>query len=275
MSTKPTSAASSEMEAGHDAGAPIVLSLVVPAFNEEKGIEALVNAAADALAAITPRFEIIVVDDGSRDSTRALLLARGETIPQLRSIFLRINSGQHIATFIGLTESRGEFVFVADADQAASLSGLATLYQVALDDHGADIVTGVRETRSRSLHRSIGSQVVSWIVNRMSGTKLSDPAAPIRLYRRSTVAGIVGADVLAQNLPILTALLGYRIKEVPIPTTDSGRSSRYGLTRLIHVLLLAVLNFSAGTRTILFMLTLGAVSTMAGFAGMAGLTIYG
>jgi undecaprenyl-phosphate 4-deoxy-4-formamido-L-arabinose transferase len=81
--------------------------------------------------------------------------------------------------------------------------------------------------------------------------------------------------VLAQNLPILTGMLGLRVKELPVSIPIDGRTSRYQFAKLAHVLVLALLNFSAGTRTILTLITLGAGSVILGVIGMLFLTLYG
>lgn len=271
MSNRPNSIGSYSL----DGREKIALSLVVPAFNEEQGIEALVQAAVTELDRTGEVYEIVVVNDGSTDHTLAILDRLSREISVVKVIRLRVNSGQHIASFIGLREAKGELVLVADADLAKALPALSDLLQTARSHPYCDIVTAVRRSRSRSIYRSLGSQLVGALVNRMTGSKLRDPASPLRLYRRRVVDAIIDADVLAQNLPILTSLLGFSVKEVEVDLLDSGRQSRYGIFSLVHLLLLALLNFSAGTRTILTLMALGAGSTLIGFLGLAGLTIHG
>jgi undecaprenyl-phosphate 4-deoxy-4-formamido-L-arabinose transferase len=164
---------------------------------------------------------------------------------------------------------------MADADLKEGLSGLRTLYATAEADGTCDIVSGIRPQRSRSVYRSLGSRLVTKIVNRLTGTNLSDPVSPVRLYRRHVVDSIVESDILAQNLPILTALLGLRVREIPLDIPDTGRRSRYSFSKLVHVLVLALLNFSAGTRTILTLVGIGAISSIIGIAGLVFLTLYG
>ena len=256
-------------------GGSVAISLVVPAYNEASGIEALVREADAVLRDITATFEIIVVDDGSRDETGQILARLRADVPALRTILLRMNSGQHVASFIGLRASLGNVVFLADADLKASLPALAELFAVLQSDPAFDIASVVRANRSRELHRAIGSRAVGWLVNRMTGTRLLDPASPLRAYRRRAVDLISEADVFAQNLPILTSMLGLTIKEIPLDMPDTGRRSRYRLFDLVNLLLLAFLNFSAGTRTVLTMIGLGMVSTLLGIMGLFALTIHG
>ncbi|TCR70001.1 glycosyltransferase [Bosea sp. BK604] len=275
MSSNPSSSASSDRWTGAAAPGGVGISLVIPAYNEESGIEALVREAHAVLAGIDDRFEIIVVNDGSRDNTARELSKLAEEFPELRPISLRINSGQHVATFIGLREARGDFVFLADADLKAALPSLVLLHAAAQADERLDIVSGIRSNRSKTMYRSLGSNAVSFIVNRLTGAGLRDPASPLRLYRRHVVETIVEADILAQNLPILTALLGLHVQEIELDIPDSGRRSRYTLAALVHILLLALLNFSGGTRTILTLIGLGSLSLMLGGLGLVGMTIDG
>lgn len=251
------------------------VSLVVPAFNEERGIETLVRTAAAQLATLAISYEVVVVDDGSTDSTAALLDNLRREIAELRVIRARVNSGQHIASFIGLREAVGDVVFVADADLTHALPALPRLYAVIQEDPRIDIVSAVRGTRGRSLYRSLGSRVVGALVNRITGSQLRDPASPLRLYRRRVVDAITEADVLAQNMPILTLVMGFSVKEIDVEMSDSGRSSRYRFFSLVHVLLLALLNFSSGTKTMLTLIALGACSTGTGLLGLIGLTVRG
>jgi undecaprenyl-phosphate 4-deoxy-4-formamido-L-arabinose transferase len=275
LSSNPSSSVSFEQRAGRAGRDGVAVSLVVPAFNEEKGIDALVREAHAVLASIDPRFEIIVVNDGSRDNTARELARLAEEFPKLQPISLRINSGQHVATFIGLREACGDFVFLADADLMLALPSMTVLHAAAKADERLDIVSGIRRNRSRAIYRSLGSNAVSFIVNRLTGAGLRDPASPLRLYRRHVVDTIVEADILAQNLPILTALLGLRVQEIELDIPDSGRRSRYSMVGLVHILLLALLNFSGGTRTILILIGLGSLSLLFGGLGLVGMTIDG
>ena len=276
MSSNPSSSVSYDPRQGNlPQVVPIDISLVIPAYNEEKGIEALVRQAHAVLGTVSDDYEIIVVNDGSNDGTWATLTKLALEISVLKPILLRMNSGQHIATFIGLREARGNLVLLADADMQDGLAGLAVLHEVAQADSSCDIVSGIRPQRARSLHRSVGSWIVSRLVNGLTGSKLRDPASPLRLYRRHVVDTIVEADILAQNLPILTALLGLRVREIPLDIPDTGRRSRYRFSSLVHILLLAVLNFSTGTRTILTLIGLGAIAGIAGVAGITGMTLHG
>lgn len=258
-------------------GTPSVrLSLVLPAYNEGSGIEDAVRNAAASLSEICDSYEIVVVNDGSRDDTGAVLDRLAAELPMLKPVHLRRNAGQHMATVVGLRRARGALVATGDADQQVPFDNLRVLYDVAQSDVHLDIVSGARSTRNAQVIRDIGSRMVTWIVNRSMGVRMKDPGTTFRLFRRSALEEVLAADSLAQNIPILVAYLGLSIREVEVVSPGVGtRKSSYSPLRLVHALLLALLNFSSGTTTILTLMALGLVSLIGGTAGLVGLVIYG
>lgn len=254
----------------------VELSLVLPAYNEAAGIERTVHNAVAALEMITPRFEMLVVNDGSCDDTGAVLDTLAATIPQLRPIQLRRNVGQHIATVVGLRRASGAYVVTADADEQVPFSNIAALHSVIIADRRIDIVNGARSTRNAGLYRGLGSRMVTWIVNRSMRQRLKDPATTFRLFRRNALEDLLNADALAQNIPILVGYLGLKIYEVDVEAVaDGGRKSSYGFLKLVHALLLALLNFSSGTATILALMTAGILSFGSGALGLVAVVARG
>ena len=254
----------------------VALSLVLPCYNEAAGISATVDRAVDVLGDLATSFEIIVVDDGSTDGSAAVLSELGRRVATLRTISLRVNVGQQTATVIGLRAARGDLVVVSDADEHVPLNQIRVLHAAAQADPKVEVVSGARTCRNVSGFRSLGSRFVTLLVNRITGNRLTDPATSFRLFRRSAVNDLLRADILAQNVPILVGYLGLRVVEVPVETQAThGRRSRYNTVRLVHVLLLALLNFSSGTKTILSLMLLGIISTVAGGLGLGMLVLNG
>lgn len=254
----------------------VELSLVLPAYNEGPAIERTIGNAVKALEKITPCFEIIVVNDGSLEETGGVLDRIAAATPQLRPIHLRRNVGQHIATVVGLRRARGRYIVTADADEQVPFTSVATLHRAAQSDPKADIVSGARSTRNVGLYRGLGSKMVTRIVNRSLRQPLKDPATTFRLFRRSALEEILNADALTQNIPILVGHLGLTIREVDVVArADGGRKSSYSFLRLVHVLLLALLNFSSGTTTLLTLMAAGFLSFSTGSAGLAGIVLWG
>lgn len=275
MSNHPNSIDSPSQRGSLNADEPVEISLVIPAYNEAAGIESLVRSAADMLEQTGQSYEIIVVNDGSTDDTGLILSQLSNELSSLKPVSFRLRNGQHTATYVGLRESIGEFIFLCDADLTQSLRELVKLYEVIVSDETCEVIIGIRSTRAGTTYRSFSSWMVTKLINRIGATNCKDPASPLRIYRRRTLPSILEADILAQNLPILTGLLGFRIREVPMDIQQSGRPSRYGVTQLINLLLLALLNFSAGATVILTLISLGILSTGIGVLGMLSLTLYG
>ncbi len=265
------------MEAAEASEAPPVrLSLVLPAYNEGQGIADAVRSAATALAALCDNYEIVVVNDGSRDDTGAVLDRLAAEMPELRPIHLRRNAGQHMATVVGLRRAKGAFVATGDADQQVPFDNLRALYDLVQADVHADIVSGARSTRNAHVVRDLGSRIVTWIVNRSMGVRMQDPGTTFRLFRRRALEEVLGADSLAQNIPILVAYLGLSIREVEVVSRGEGtRKSSYGPVKLVHTLLLALLNFSSGTTTILTLMSLGVLGLIGGMTGLTTMVVYG
>lgn len=254
----------------------VELSLLMPAYNEGARIAATLERAATVMERLGPSFEIIVVDDGSTDDTRSVLNELATRMPSLRIVSLRVNVGQHIATVVGLRAARGEMVITSDADEQIPLDNIHLLVDAARANPHVDVVGGARMRRNAARHRDIASRLVAILVNRVAGLRLEDPATTFRLFRRAAVEEILRADVLAQNTPILIGHLRLRVAEVPVSVQlDDGRRSRYSFVRLVHVLLLAFLNFSAGTTTILSLMAIGCVSTSIGLLGNFAVVLHG
>ncbi len=254
----------------------VELSLVLPAYNEAAGIERTIRNAVEALEKITRSFEIVVVNDGSRDDTGAVLDRLAAAMPQLRPIQLRRNVGQHIATVVGLRRASGAYVVTADADEQVRFTNIATLHGAAEADEDVDIVSGARSTRNAGFFRGFGSRLVTWIVNRSMQQRLKDPATTFRLFRRSALQRLLNAEALAQNIPILVGHLGLNIREVDVEAhAEGGRKSSYGLLKLVHALLLALLNFSSGTTTILTLMAAGFLSFGTGVTGLFAVVLAG
>ncbi|EKV26042.1 Glycosyl transferase, family 2 [Caenispirillum salinarum AK4] len=254
----------------------VEISLVMPAYNEAAGITDVVERAAAVLRDIGRPFEIVVVDDGSTDDTIRVLTETRRTVPELRIHRLRVNAGQHIATVAGLRAARGALVLLTDADEHVPPENIRALLTAAEAEPHADVIAGARARRSSARHRDVGSRLVTLLVNRLTRMRLTDPATTFRLFRRSAVHEILQADVLAQNVPILVGFLRLRIVEVPVTVRPSEvRRSRYGILRLAHILFLALLNFSAGTTTILSLMAVGSLAGATGIAGLATLVALG
>jgi undecaprenyl-phosphate 4-deoxy-4-formamido-L-arabinose transferase len=220
------------------AAAVPAVSLVIPVFNEEATLEEVCRRATATLDELGKPFEVIVVDDGSRDGTWALLERLSGEDPRLRAVRLKKNFGQHPAMHAGLVRARGDIVVTMDADLQNAPEDLPRL--VAAVEGGADVASGTRVSRADSWGRTLPSKMVNGMLRRFTGADVSDFGCAFNGYSRSAlepVLGVIGKQKFTKAL-VLSA--GASVVEVELshqPRADESRYSPFRLVRLaLHVL---------------------------------------
>jgi len=198
-----------------------------PAYNEAANLPTVVRATDETLCGITDRYEIIVVDDGSRDDTPSVLAALRATYPALRSIHQPRNTGYGAAVLTGLRAARTDLVFFCDADDQFDVREFPKLLGL-MDE--ADLVTGYRGTRRDPIHRRLNAFLWGALVRLAFGVRVKDLNCAFKLLRRSTLerAGLhdmaaTGASINAELLARL-GRIDARIREVEV----SHHPRRYG-----------------------------------------------
>jgi glycosyltransferase involved in cell wall biosynthesis len=224
-------------------GAVPSISCIVPAYNEAANLPRLLAALTPALAALSPRWEVIVVDDGSRDDTAAVMRGCvGE--PGVRFLALSRNFGKEAALSAGLDHSRGEVVVMIDADGQHPLALLPEMLAGWRD--GADAVCAVRDTRAdESFAKRLGTRLFYGIVNAGSPLPIPEDAGDFRLMDRRVVDALLALPERNRFLKGLYAWVGFRtefIRYTPAPRA-SGQSS-FSFTRLLGLALTGVTAFS-------------------------------
>jgi dolichyl-phosphate beta-glucosyltransferase len=204
------------------------LSVVFPAYNEEARLEPTLRQGAGFVRERGLRAELIVVDDGSRDRTGALVLSLAEELPGLRLIRLAANRGKGHAVRTGVVNARGARVLFADADGATPMAELLRL-EAALDA-GADVAIGSRARASeevrvrarlhrrvmgRAFHLLVSALTVSGFADTQCGFKLFSARAAHDLFSRMRMDGF-SFDV---ELLLMARRRGYRVAEVPVNWT--------------------------------------------------------
>jgi len=254
----------------------MLISLVSPVYNEANVIAEFVYRSKAALSAISDNYEIVLVNDCSTDGTKEILASLKLEVPQLRVVNLSSNAGQHAATVIGLKRAQGDLVFLMDSDLQISPEDMELLYEVGKEQDKWDIISGYRMQRSTSKVRSIGSRIVSKMINFLTGTKLKDPGSTFLLMTRNAVEKICSHDILAQNLQILMGFLGLRVLETPVAYHENkARKSSYRLRDLPELFIIALLNFTTGRITLLVLLAAGVFLSLFGSLGIFFLILKG
>ena len=195
---------------------PLALSVFFPCYNEQDNIAPLTRKTASLLEGLAADWEIIIVDDGSRDRTAAVADALAAEDPRIRVVHHGANKGYGMALRSGFAAASKQYVFYTDGDGQFDVAELPKL----LDRIGsADIVSGCRRNRQDPLMRKINGACWSWLVQRMLRFRCRDVDSAFKLYRREifdrielkSTGALIDAEVLAR-----AAHLGYRIQTVPV-----------------------------------------------------------
>ncbi|MFN5118821.1 MAG: glycosyltransferase family 2 protein [Cyanobacteriota bacterium] len=213
------------------------LSVVVPLYNEEDSLAALVEQLLGALRPLAMSFELILVDDGSRDRTPQLLREQARQVPELVGVLLRRNYGQTAAMAAGFDASRGEVIVTLDGDLQNDPKDIPLLLTSL--DQGYDLVSGWRHQRQdATLSRLLPSLLANRLIAGVTGVRLHDYGCSLKAYRREVVADMNLYGELHRFLPALAFIEGARIGEVKVNHHPRryGRS-KYGIDRTFRVLM--------------------------------------
>ncbi len=166
---------------------PGSLSLVLPAHNEEANIGIVVEQALDVLPRFTDTFEIIVVDDGSRDGTRAILQELATAHPEVKPVHHEVNRGYGGALVSGFNATSCDFVMFMDSDRQFDINDLALLSPFI---GSFDIVAGFRRERSDPLHRRVNAEVFNTVVRALYGVHMRDIDCAFKVFRGDMLRAI-------------------------------------------------------------------------------------
>ncbi|MFN8481246.1 MAG: glycosyltransferase family 2 protein [Kouleothrix sp.] len=238
------------MDAAHTAAAPY-LTVVIPVLNEAENLPILAERLTDALEKLGRTYEIIIIDDGSRDASFTILTDLARTNPHLRVVRLRRNFGQTAAFSAGFDRARGEVVVTLDADLQNDPADIGMLLERI--DAGYDVVSGWRAHRQDPfLNRRLPSIIANWIISRVTGVHLHDFGCSLKAYRTEVLSEIRLYGELHRFIPAIASWQGVAVTELPVhhAPRQFGKS-KYGIGRTLRVILdLITIRFllSYGTR---------------------------
>ncbi len=258
------------------------LSVVIPLFNEEPNVEPLLDELFGALRRLGRSYEVIAVDDGSRDGTFAALAHLAAQQPALRVIRLRRNYGQTAAMSAGIEAARGDVIVPMDGDLQNDPADIGRLLAKLEGDDGGerfDVVSGWRKDRmDKQFGRKLPSQVANWLISAISGVWLHDYGCSIKAYRRDVLDGVRLYGEMHRFIPIYATWQGARVTEMVVNHRPRrAGTSHYGFARIAKVLLdLLVVKFLASfaTKPIYLFGGFGIVSLLAGCATFAWAVAY-
>ncbi len=226
--------------AGAEGGVPEI-SVVVPVFNEAETLVEVYRRAVAALEPLHRPFELIVVDDGSRDATWPTLERLHEGDHRLRAVRLKRNFGQHPAMHAGLVRARGSVVVTMDADLQNDPADLPKL--VAAIDAGYDVASGRRVGRADGAARTLPSGAVNGMLRRFTGVDISDFGCAFNAYRRDALEPVLGAIGKQKFTKALVLSTGASVVEVDVEHQARRDHSRYSPLRLVRLALHVLAGF--------------------------------
>ena len=211
------------------------ISVVIPVYNEADNLRELGERLIRTLTGMDRTFEIIFVDDGSTDGSWELLTDLNAQYPQcVRALQFHRNFGQHQAIFAGFQASRGQVMVTLDADLQNPPEEIPRL--VAKLAEGYDTVGGWRENRQDSIFRRLPSQLVNYVMSRVTGVKLRDYGCMLRAYRREVIDSINQCQESSSFIPALANLFSQRVAEIPVGHAEREHgTSKYSLFKLLRL----------------------------------------
>jgi len=222
---------------------PVDVSIVIPMFNEVENLRELVARVGAALAPTEWRFELLLVDDGSRDGSAALLRTLAADTDWLRPVVLARNYGQSIALQAGFDRAQGRYVVTLDADLQNDPADIPALVDRLEREPEVDVISGWRQNRQdKALSRRLPSVLANRLISRTTGVHLHDYGCALKAYRREIIERIHLYGELHRFIPSLASEAGARIVEVPVRHHARTRgTSKYGIDRTFRVVLDLVL----------------------------------
>jgi glycosyltransferase involved in cell wall biosynthesis len=228
-----------------DAPAPRVeLSVVIPIFDEQESIAPLCQSLLSVLDDLSRSYEIIAVNDGSRDNSLETLKAQARQRSEIKIVDLRRNYGQTAALMAGIDHASGDILIAIDADMQNDPRDIPLLLDKL--NEGFDVVSGWRVDRKDSpLTRNLLSRIANKLISKISGVKLRDYGCTLKAYRKDVIKGVRLYGEMHRFVPIYAAWMGAKVTEIPVNhrAREFGQS-KYGLERILKVLLdLTVVKF--------------------------------
>lgn len=226
------------------------ISLVIPVYNEEESLPALIAALDEAIVPLPQPVEVVLVDDGSQDRSFEILREAARTRPWMKLVRFRRNFGQTAAMAAGIDHSRGPIIVPLDADLQNDPADIPAL--LAKLDQGYDVVSGWRKDRKdKALTRRLPSIIANWIIGRVTGVRLHDYGCTLKAYRRWVLEPYALYGEMHRFIPIYASWAGARVTEMVVRHRPRvAGKSKYGLGRVYKVLLdLLTVSFLGGYST--------------------------
>jgi undecaprenyl-phosphate 4-deoxy-4-formamido-L-arabinose transferase len=214
---------------------PIELSVIVPVYNEEQGLHTLFDRLYPALDKLGISYEIIFINDGSRDRSAAILREQFQKRPDVtRVVLFNGNFGQHMAIMAGFENCRGQRIVTLDADLQNPPEEIGKL--LAKMDEGHDYIGSIRKQRSDSWWRHVASRAMNNLRERITHIKMTDQGCMLRAYSRDIIDAINSCKEVNTFIPALAYTFAQHPAEVIVEHEERAEGvSKYSLYSLIRL----------------------------------------
>ncbi|WP_339868352.1 glycosyltransferase family 2 protein [uncultured Algoriphagus sp.] len=240
----------------------MLLSIISPVYQAESLLQELVERIRQAVSGITDSYEIILVEDASKDNSWNKIEELASRFPEIKGIKLSRNFGQHYAITAGLDAAKGEWIVVMDCDLQDRPEEIPNLYQEA--QKGFDVVLAKRENRQDGFFKRLSSKVFYRTLAWLTGSKQDESIANFGVYHRKVVNEIIGMRESIRYFPTMVKWVGFRQTAIPVVHAENGdRGSTYNLKRLFNLALDIMLAYS--DKPIRLTVKLGMLVALTGF----------
>lgn len=250
------------------------ISVVIPVYNEEENIPGLYGRVKEVLESLGREWELILVDDGSKDDSFALMCSISRDDPKVKVVKLRRNYGQTAALSAGFDQAQGEVIVTLDADLQNDPADIPRLLTKL--DEGYDIVSGWRKSRKDpTVTRILPSLVANKLISFLTGVRLHDNGCTLKVYRGEILKNIRLYGEFHRFIPALATAAGAQIAELEVNhhSRKFGRS-KYGITRIVRVILdLITLKLLLAFHTRPMWIFGGVGFLMLGFGALCGFSV--
>ncbi|MBT0725514.1 undecaprenyl-phosphate 4-deoxy-4-formamido-L-arabinose transferase [Rosenbergiella sp. S61] len=213
-----------------------LISIVIPVFNEEQCLPELISRTLAVCQSLAYPYEIIMVDDGSRDGSGPLLSdAALNTNKAITAVFLNRNYGQHSALMAGFSQAQGDLIITLDADLQNPPEEIPRLVNKAAE--GYDVVGTIRINRQDSVFRKTASRVINQLIQRSTGQGIGDYGCMLRAYRRHIVDAMLTCHERSTFVPLLANTFAQKVVDIPVNHAEREFGhSKYTTMRLINLM---------------------------------------
>ncbi len=221
----------------------VQVSVVIPVYNEEANLAALMGRLLPVMNDMGKSFEVILIDDGSKDNSLNLL-KEFTASPNVKVVELTRNYGQHAAIMAGFSIVRGNMIITMDADLQNPPEEIPNLVRV-MEEGGYDVVGTIRRGRKDSFLRILPSKIINMVARKITGVSMRDWGCMLRAYSRPVVERMIECHEQATFIPALATVFAKRVTEIEVSHEERfGGKSNYPLRKLINLQFDLVASFS-------------------------------